>query len=74
MDFKKKKCILGNGNNYELLLTLKKEINFNVSCAFFLIHEIPSDYKKDIINNMLQITDSKVVFIDYHFPSDSFFL
>jgi hypothetical protein len=41
-----------------------------VSC-FFLLHEIPDDYKHAIVNTLLDHVDSdgKAVFVDYHMPS-----
>lgn len=41
-----------------------------VSC-FFLLHEIPDDYKHAIVNTLLDHVDSggKAVFVDYHMPA-----
>jgi SAM-dependent methyltransferase len=39
-------------------------------CCFFLLHEVPEDYKARIVDNLLGIVEpgSKVVFVDYHRP------
>ncbi|PTW59820.1 methyltransferase family protein [Breoghania corrubedonensis] len=37
-------------------------------CCFFLLHEVPDDYKTKIVNNVLDATGpgGKAVFVDYH--------
>ncbi|WP_321345095.1 rhodoquinone biosynthesis methyltransferase RquA [Breoghania sp.] len=37
-------------------------------CCFFLLHEVPDDYKYRIVNNVLEATrvGGKAVFVDYH--------
>lgn len=39
-------------------------------CCFFLIHEVPEDYKVRIVDNLLGMVKpgDKVVFVDYHRP------
>jgi SAM-dependent methyltransferase len=39
-------------------------------CCFFLLHEVPEDYKERIVNNLLGLVKpgGKVVFVDYHRP------
>ena len=39
-------------------------------CCFFLIHEVPEDYKSRIVDNLLSMVKpgGKVVFVDYHRP------
>lgn len=39
--------------------------------CFFLLHEVPDDYKNNIVTALLDRVKSggKVVFIDYHMPS-----
>ncbi len=43
---------------------------YDVVCCFFLLHELPDDYKHRVTDALLNaITpDGKVVFIDYHRP------
>lgn len=38
--------------------------------CFFLLHEVPEDYKHAIVNNMLDAVgpDGVVIFVDYHRP------
>ncbi len=42
-------------------------------CCFFLLHEIPSNYKRMVVNNLLDhvAPGGKAIFVDYHKP-DSF--
>ena len=42
----------------------------NVVLCFFLLHELPDNYKRDVIDALLKRAgpDGKVVFIDYHRP------
>jgi len=39
-------------------------------CCFFLLHEVPEDYKARIVDNLLGMVapGNKVVFVDYHRP------
>eukprot|EP01126_Amoeba_proteus_P053607 TRINITY_DN6540_c0_g2_i1.p1 TRINITY_DN6540_c0_g2~~TRINITY_DN6540_c0_g2_i1.p1 ORF type:complete len:185 (+),score=40.38 TRINITY_DN6540_c0_g2_i1:298-852(+) len=39
--------------------------------SFFLLHEVPDDYKAEIVNALLSRVEKggKVVFVDYHMPS-----
>ncbi|MBB4286004.1 rhodoquinone biosynthesis methyltransferase RquA [Roseospira goensis] len=39
-------------------------------CCFFLLHEVPEDYKRRIVRNLLEATrpGGKAVFVDYHGP------
>jgi ubiquinone/menaquinone biosynthesis C-methylase UbiE len=43
---------------------------FDVVCCYFLLHEIPEDYKYKVVNLLLEKVDpgGKVVFVDYHKP------
>jgi SAM-dependent methyltransferase len=43
---------------------------FDVVCCYFLLHEVPDDYKVRIVNQLLEKVDpgGKVVFVDYHKP------
>lgn len=44
---------------------------YDLICSFFLLHEVPDDWKRRIVDNMLaQIPDEgEVLFVDYHAPS-----
>ena len=43
---------------------------FDVVCCYFLLHEVPDDYKYKIVNSLLEKVSpgGKVVFVDYHKP------
>lgn len=43
---------------------------FDVVCCYFLLHEVPDDYKFRIVNHLLSKVNpgGKVVFVDYHKP------
>ncbi|MCW8873180.1 MAG: rhodoquinone biosynthesis methyltransferase RquA [Xanthomonadales bacterium] len=43
---------------------------FDVVCCYFLLHEVPDDYKFKIVNLLLEKVNpgGKVVFVDYHKP------
>ena len=43
---------------------------FDVVCCYFLLHEVPDEYKVRIVNLLLEKVDpgGKVVFVDYHKP------
>jgi SAM-dependent methyltransferase len=43
---------------------------FDVVCCYFLLHEVPDDYKYRIVNSLLKKVNpgGKVVFVDYHKP------
>ena len=43
---------------------------FDVVCCYFLLHEVPDDYKHLIVNQLLEKVNpgGKVVFVDYHKP------
>jgi ubiquinone/menaquinone biosynthesis C-methylase UbiE len=43
---------------------------FDVVCCYFLLHEVPDDYKYKIVNLLLEKVQpgGKVVFVDYHKP------
>jgi ubiquinone/menaquinone biosynthesis C-methylase UbiE len=45
--------------------------NYDAITSFFLLHEVPEDYKQNIVNSSLSKVKrgGKVVFIDYHKPS-----
>lgn len=44
---------------------------YDLICSFFLLHEVPDDWKRRIVDNMLsQIPEhGEVLFVDYHRPS-----
>jgi ubiquinone/menaquinone biosynthesis C-methylase UbiE len=44
--------------------------NVDGVCCFFLLHEVPEDYKARIVDNLLSTVEpgGKVVFVDYHRP------
>lgn len=46
--------------------------NYDAVTCFFLLHEVPEDYKQNIVNSLLKRVKKggKVVFIDYHKPSN----
>ena len=43
---------------------------YDVVCCFFLLHEVPPDYKRRIVDALLDSVEpgGKVVFVDYHRP------
>ena len=43
---------------------------YDVVCCYFLLHEIPDDYKHKVVNLLLDKVNpgGKVVFVDYHKP------
>jgi ubiquinone/menaquinone biosynthesis C-methylase UbiE len=43
---------------------------YDVVCCYFLLHEVPDEYKFRIVNQLLDKVDpgGKVVFVDYHKP------
>ena len=43
---------------------------YDVICCFFLLHELPDDYKRKVVDALLAsvVPGGKVVFIDYHKP------
>ncbi|BCL75551.1 methyltransferase [Jeongeupia sp. HS-3] len=47
------------------------DVPYDLICSFFLLHEVPDDKKREIVDNMLaQLPKGgKVVFVDYHRPS-----
>lgn len=49
---------------------------FDAICCFFLLHEVPEDYKRRIVNALLRRVrrGGKVVFVDYHKPHRSHLL
>jgi SAM-dependent methyltransferase len=44
---------------------------YDTVCCFFLLHEIPDDYKRRVVARLLDAIepDGKLVFVDYHGPS-----
>lgn len=44
--------------------------SYDSVCCFFLLHEVPDDYKRRIVNRLLSLVGplGKVVFVDYHRP------
>ncbi|MCF6288462.1 MAG: rhodoquinone biosynthesis methyltransferase RquA [Proteobacteria bacterium] len=47
-----------------------KDKDYDVVLCYFLLHEIPDDYKTRVIDNLLRHikTDGKLVIVDYHKP------
>lgn len=45
---------------------------FDGVCCFFLLHEVPDDWKERVVDSMLACVPpgGKVVFVDYHNPSN----
>lgn len=45
--------------------------SYDLICSFFLLHEVPDDWKRRIVDNMLsQMPEhGEVIFVDYHRPS-----
>ena len=43
---------------------------YDAVCCYFLLHEVPADYKRKIIDTLLGsvVPGGKVVFVDYHKP------
>ncbi len=43
---------------------------YDVVCCYFLMHELPEDYKRDVVNAMTASVapGGKLVFVDYHKP------
>jgi len=43
---------------------------YDVACCYFLLHEVPENYKHKIVNLLLEKVEvgGKVVFVDYHKP------
>lgn len=46
------------------------EGSYDVICSFFLLHEVPDDKKREIVDHMLANlpVDGTAVFVDYHNP------
>jgi SAM-dependent methyltransferase len=44
---------------------------YDVVCCFFLLHELPDDHKRNVVDGLLNILapGGKAVFVDYHLPS-----
>ena len=47
------------------------EKDYDLTCSFFLLHEVPDDKKTEILNQMLKSIQPKgqLVFVDYHRPA-----
>lgn len=45
--------------------------NYDLTCSFFLMHEVPDNKKTEIINRMLTSIqpNGEIVFVDYHRPA-----
>ncbi len=43
---------------------------YDAVCCFFLLHEVPEDYKRRVVNALLDCVPpgGKVIFVDYHRP------
>ena len=43
---------------------------YDVVCCYFLMHELPEDYKRDVMDGLLSFVapGGKLVFVDYHKP------
>jgi len=48
-----------------------RDRSYDGVCCFFLLHEVPEDYKHRIVKSLLDATrpGGKTVFVDYHGPS-----
>ena len=46
------------------------DVEYDLICSFFLLHEVPEDKKYEIVNNMLEKLPKggKAVFVDYYNP------
>jgi ubiquinone/menaquinone biosynthesis C-methylase UbiE len=46
------------------------EQRFDAACCYFLLHELPDDYKRAVVDSLLAsvVPGGKVVFVDYHKP------
>jgi SAM-dependent methyltransferase len=44
---------------------------YDVVCCFFLLHELPDDHKRNVVDGLLDslAPGGKAVFVDYHLPS-----
>ncbi len=44
--------------------------SFDAACCYFLLHELPDDYKRAVVDSVLDsvVPGGKVVFVDYHKP------
>lgn len=44
---------------------------YDLICSFFLLHEVPDDKKREIVDHMLAVLPKhgKIVFVDYHAPA-----
>lgn len=51
------------------VLTIRDEV-FDVVCCYFLMHEMPDEYRRGVAANLLNCVQpgGKVVFVDYHKP------
>jgi ubiquinone/menaquinone biosynthesis C-methylase UbiE len=47
------------------------ETSYDLICSFFLLHEVPDDWKRRIVDNMLsQMPEGgEILFVDYHRPA-----
>ncbi len=45
--------------------------NYDLTCSFFLLHEVPDNKKTEILNQMLRSIEpnGQLVFVDYHRPA-----
>lgn len=43
---------------------------YDAVCCYFLLHEVPADYKRKVVNALLGsvVPGGKVIFVDYHRP------
>ncbi len=48
----------------------RAEQRFDAACCYFLLHELPDDYKRAVVDSLLAsvVPGGKVVFVDYHKP------
>lgn len=51
--------------------TFKGDGNYELICSFFLLHEVPDEKKRQIVNHMLSKLPKtgKLIFVDYHKPA-----
>lgn len=50
--------------------SLTNNTTYDAACCYFLLHELPDDYKRKVVDSLLECVrpGGKVVFVDYHKP------
>lgn len=51
--------------------TFAGDAPYDLVCSFFLLHEVPDEWKRKIVDNMLgqMAEDGEALFVDYHRPA-----